>query len=154
MSPSPNDTVAFHLYHDNARKDRTRTSQACAEYNKLHQDCMPSVWNCMFKRIFDPTLPPGTIVTDAPTVLPPFRVDYGGRVSIHDTVYIDSNCGIANTPVTNVKIRKYCMVGPNVTISSAGPPLSPMDKERVPGTDLRDQQSRCNVSTSLARGSG
>ncbi|KAI1766293.1 trimeric LpxA-like protein [Hypoxylon sp. FL1150] len=128
---SPKHIVPFFPNEDGTRKDRKRTAQACAEYNKLHPDCMPSVRNCTFQRIFDPTLAPDAKVANAPTVLPPFHVDYGSGVSIDDTVYIDSNCRIVNTPITCVKIRKYCTIGPNVTVSSAGPPLSPIDEERL-----------------------
>lgn len=76
-------------------------------------------------------LKPETRIASAPTVLPPFHVDYGECVSIHHTVSIDSNCRIVDTPVANVVIRKYCIIGPNVTISSAGPPPSQLIEERL-----------------------
>ncbi|KAI1779300.1 trimeric LpxA-like protein [Hypoxylon cercidicola] len=121
-----NKAVAFHPTRDDVREKRQRAAQACAEYNSLSKHTRASLRNSAFMTIIRPELNPLTPTASAPTVLPPFHVDYGSRVSIHSTVSIDSNCRILDTPVADVVIRKYCTIGPNVTISSAGPPLVPM----------------------------
>ena len=58
-----------------------------------------------------------------PFVKSPIWMDYGLRVKIHPTTFINRFCTILDTPVADVVIGARCNVGPQVTIVSVGHPL-------------------------------
>jgi len=57
-----------------------------------------------------------TRMPDAPLVKPPIYMDYGLRVDIDSTTFINRGCTILDTPVGRIKIGKHCNIGPNVSI--------------------------------------
>jgi len=59
----------------------------------------------------DPSVQPS-----APLIKPPIYIDYGLRVFIAATAFINRNCTILDTPVADVRIGEHCNIGPNVSI--------------------------------------
>lgn len=55
-----------------------------------------------------------------PFVKPPFYVDYGLRVRIGGSTFINRSCMIMDTPVADVIIGERCNIGPNCCIVSVG----------------------------------
>ncbi len=53
-----------------------------------------------------------------PFVKPPFYVDYGLRVRIGGSTFINRNCMIMDTPTSDVIIGERCNIGPNCIIIS------------------------------------
>lgn len=58
-----------------------------------------------------------------PYIQTPVYIDYGLRVSIQPTTFINRNFTILDTPVADVKIGMGCSIGPGVTIISVGHPV-------------------------------
>ena len=52
----------------------------------------------------------------APFVKGPFRVDYGLRLYVAPTTFINRDCVICDTPVADIRIGEDCMIGPQVGI--------------------------------------
>lgn len=71
----------------------------------------------------DPTLKPA-----APFVKPPLHMDYGLRVRVGSTTFINRYCMILDTPVADVVIGERCNIGPHCAILSVGHPLG---RERI-----------------------
>ncbi|KAI3393354.1 hypothetical protein diail_4435 [Diaporthe ilicicola] len=74
--------------------------------------------------------PPITPVSGSPTPRPtipyikqPVYMDYGLRVQIAPTTFINRNCTILDTPVADVVIGEQCSLGPGVTIIGVGHPV-------------------------------
>lgn len=59
----------------------------------------------------------------APYVKGPIHVDYGLRLYIAPTTFINRNCFILDTPVADITIGEDCSIGPNVTIIGVGHPI-------------------------------
>lgn len=53
-----------------------------------------------------------------PFVKPPVNIDYGVRLHIGGSTFINRNCMIMDTPVADVVIGEGCDIGPNCTIVS------------------------------------
>lgn len=58
-----------------------------------------------------------------PYVKVPIHVDYGLRLRVAPTAFINRNCFILDTPVADVVIGEDCSIGPNVTIIGVGHPV-------------------------------
>ncbi|KAH6667066.1 trimeric LpxA-like protein [Plectosphaerella plurivora] len=58
----------------------------------------------------------------APFVKPPLTLDYGLRVYVAPTTFINRNCVILDTPVADVRIGENCNLGPDVSIFSVSHP--------------------------------
>lgn len=56
-------------------------------------------------------------------VVPPFYCEYGTHVSIGENAFININCVIID--VARVTIGDRCLIGPNVSIYTAGHPIHP-----------------------------
>ncbi|XDG08027.1 hypothetical protein ABKA04_007642 [Annulohypoxylon sp. FPYF3050] len=120
--------VAFNPNDDELRDSRTKCAKACAEYNSLKETVSSLERGNKFKNI----LSRSALHHAAPTkVQAPFHIDYGLRVFIHETAYIERNCTITDTPVADVKIGKYVSIGPNVSIVSAAPPPTKMNIDNL-----------------------
>ncbi|KAI1402602.1 trimeric LpxA-like protein [Hypoxylon fuscum] len=117
----------FDPNEDQYRQARSNCARICAEYNALDERTSTLTRERKLLEIIPPRHTFGKSLTFAPKVQPPFHVDYGRDVSIHHTTIISSNCKIVDTPVASITIGRYCWIGPNVTISSMGPPLRPVD---------------------------
>jgi acetyltransferase-like isoleucine patch superfamily enzyme len=61
-----------------------------------------------------------TLKAQTPFVKPPFYVDYGLRVRIGGSTFINRSCMIMDTPVADVIIGERCNIGPNCCIVSVG----------------------------------
>ncbi|KAI1088939.1 trimeric LpxA-like protein [Rostrohypoxylon terebratum] len=120
--------VAFNPNDDELRELHTRCIKACAEYNSLSGSASSLERGNKFKNI----LSQSAVHHAAPTkVQAGFHMDYGLRVFIHETAYIERRCTIVDTPVADVKIGKFVSIGPNVTIASAAPPPTKMNIENL-----------------------
>ncbi|XXH02703.1 hypothetical protein Hte_009087 [Hypoxylon texense] len=131
--PLSSKAVVFSPDEDEHTDMRKRAFRACAAFNSLTPDTKLTARNCAFLMTINPQMEAGTTVGLAPTVQQPFYVDYGTCVYIHHTANIGALCTIIDTPVAPVVIGKYCVIGHNVTIVSAGPPPSGLTEERVVG---------------------
>lgn len=61
---------------------------------------------------------------------PPLRTVWGGRnVHFGDYVYANFNLGLVDD--TNIYVGSHTMIGPNVTIATAGHPIIPCLREQV-----------------------
>ena len=70
-----------------------------------------------------------TLKAQTPFVKPPFHVDYGLRVRIGGSTFINRGCMIMDTPVADVTVGERCNLGPNCCIVSVGHAL--LAKERA-----------------------
>lgn len=52
----------------------------------------------------------------APFVKPPIYMDYGLRVRISPTAFVNRGCTILDTPTADIRIGRHCNIGPNVSI--------------------------------------
>ncbi|KAI2637732.1 trimeric LpxA-like protein [Hypomontagnella submonticulosa] len=111
--------VVFSPNEDEYRELRSRCAEVVARYNSLSPSA--SVTDCY--QIFKQMLPQ-CIFPPFTNVRIPFYVDYGLRVYIDNTAFIDRGCKIVDTPVADIRIGRHCWIGPNVTITSVGPPCS------------------------------
>ncbi|KAL7621119.1 hypothetical protein AAE478_008432 [Parahypoxylon ruwenzoriense] len=100
------------------QSEQVRCAEACAAFNSLGENTNSYNKTAAFLRIF-PSLDP---MSRAPTIKTPFYVEYGLRVDIHPSAFIDRGCKIFDTPVAKILISDGCSIGPDVTILSAGPP--------------------------------
>lgn len=73
-----------------------------------------------------------TLKATIPFVKPPLWVDYGTRLKVASTTFINRNCVILDTPVADLIIGERCNIGTNCTIVCVGrkfslsPSLSPL----------------------------
>ncbi|KAI2463063.1 trimeric LpxA-like protein [Annulohypoxylon bovei var. microspora] len=120
--------VAFDPNDDELREVRTTCAKACAEYNTTDETASSLERGNKFKNI----LSRSALHHAAPTkVQTPFYMEYGLRVFIHETAFIDRDCKIVDTPVADIKIGKYASIGPNVSIVSAAPPPTRINIENL-----------------------
>lgn len=59
-------------------------------------------------------------------ILPPFRCDYGSNIEVGNNFMANFNCTILD--VAKVKIGNDVLVGPNVSILTAGHPIHPVSR--------------------------
>jgi acetyltransferase-like isoleucine patch superfamily enzyme len=60
----------------------------------------------------------------APNIKTPIIIEYGLRLRIDPTVFINSNCTILDTPVADIVISKHAVIGPNVGIYGVSHPMA------------------------------
>lgn len=65
-----------------------------------------------------------SLKSQAPFVKPPFYVDYGLRVRVGASTFINRGCMIMDTPVADVVVGERCNIGPNCCIVSVGHALA------------------------------
>ncbi|KAM0421076.1 hypothetical protein ACHAPT_011147 [Fusarium lateritium] len=77
-------------------------------------------------------------VPSAPLIKTPVYLDYGLRVHVAPTAFINRNCIILDTPVADVRIGEHVNIGPNVTILSVGhiPSVDQHGKRLSNGSDV------------------
>lgn len=63
-----------------------------------------------------------------PYIKQPVYIDYGLRLHIAPTTFINRNCYIMDTPVADITIGERCMIGPNVSIIGIGHPVRYEDR--------------------------
>lgn len=64
-----------------------------------------------------------SLVPTAPFIKPPLHVDYGLRVRVGASTFINRYCMIMDTPVADVAIGERCNIGPHCAIISVGHPV-------------------------------
>ena len=130
--------IAYAGGNDDFRKARADCAAACRAYNEIPEDAPAEVRVAKFLAIVNPGFQiTGEVTTAeamyragaaaprplAPFVKTPIRMDYGRRVKISTTTFINYGCAILDTPVADVTVGENCMFGPNVTLASVGHPL-------------------------------
>ncbi len=63
-----------------------------------------------------------------PFVKPPFHADYGLRLRIGGSTFINRYAMILDTPVADIVIGERCKIGPHLCIAAAGHALSPIER--------------------------
>jgi hypothetical protein len=82
------------------------------------------------------------LIAKTPFVKPPLYVDYGIRLQVGGSTFINRGCIIMDTPVADVVIGEGCNVGPNCTIvgvtrKSPQPPSLPQPPGAAPEAACR-----------------
>jgi len=128
--------VAFPAGNDDFRAARDRCAQACRRFNDTPEDSPGELRSTRFLDIIRPgrdrsddpsaaithdmTFRNPTLKAQTPFVKPPFFVDYGLRVRIGGSTFINRGTMIMDTPVADVIIGERCNIGPNCCIVSVG----------------------------------
>ncbi|HEY4267422.1 MAG TPA: DapH/DapD/GlmU-related protein [Galbitalea sp.] len=60
------------------------------------------------------------------TIYPPFYCDYGLRISFGERVFVNQNCSFYD--MGGITIGDRTMIGPGVTLSTAGHPVDPSER--------------------------
>ncbi|KAL2268006.1 hypothetical protein VTJ83DRAFT_2852 [Remersonia thermophila] len=71
----------------------------------------------------DQTFTNPTLKARTPFVKPPVYVDYGVRLHVGGSTFINRNCTIMDTPVADVVIGERCNIGPNCVIVGVTHPV-------------------------------
>jgi len=153
-NPSPN-RVVFEAKNDGFRRARTRCALACEAFNKLPENVNAESKLAYWQEIVSPSWLSGDAKAELdsrvctavmgegddnptelfrqnmPGVKGPIHFDYGLRVYIHPTAFINRGCKILDTPCADIIIGKSTLIGPNVTITSVGHPLNPYERVHV-----------------------
>ncbi|KAK4185230.1 putative maltose O-acetyltransferase [Podospora australis] len=132
--------VAFPAGNQDFRDVRNRCSRACREFNNTPEDSVPNVrsqkWLDIVRPDRDRSLDASAAVTHdqtfgnaalkaaTPFVKPPVHIDYGVRLKVGGSTFINRGCMIMDTPVADVVIGEGCNIGPNCCIISVTHPLS------------------------------
>ncbi|KAK1782138.1 hypothetical protein QBC45DRAFT_6415 [Copromyces sp. CBS 386.78] len=135
--------VSFPAGLDDFRAARDRCAQACRRFNSMPEDATPDVRTSLFLDIIRParnrkedgaithdmTFREPTLKALTPFVKPPFFVDYGLRLRVGGSTFINRGCFIMDTPVADVTIGENCNIGPHCTLVSVGHPVHPEARE-------------------------
>ncbi|KAL0467588.1 trimeric LpxA-like protein [Neurospora intermedia] len=135
--------VSFPAGLDDFRAARDRCAHACRRFNSMPEDATPDVRTSLFLDIIRParnrkedgaithdmTFRDPTLKALTPFVKPPFFVDYGLRLQVGGSTFINRGCFIMDTPVADVTIGENCNIGPHCTLVSVGHPVHPEARE-------------------------
>nr|CDP29888.1 Putative protein of unknown function [Podospora anserina S mat+] len=137
--------VSFPAGQGDFRSVRNSCAAACRAFNSTPEDADVKVRGEKWLDIVKPNRPKkadgtsaeeGTMVTHdqaitnptlkatIPFVKPPLWVDYGTRLKVASTTFINRNCVILDTPVADLIIGERCNIGTNCTIVCVGHPVS------------------------------
>ncbi|KAM7210191.1 Trimeric LpxA-like protein [Rhypophila decipiens] len=133
--------VSFPAGNDDFRAARNYCAQACRQFNNTPEDAPPELRSSRWLDIIRPardrsaeSLTPAithdmtfrnpALKSQAPFVKPPFYVDYGLRVRVGASTFINRGCMIMDTPVADVVVGERCNIGPNCCIVSVGHALT------------------------------
>ncbi|KAL1835509.1 hypothetical protein VTJ49DRAFT_6582 [Mycothermus thermophilus] len=124
--------VIFPAGNSDFRAVRNRCARACREFNKTPDDAHPELRSQRWLDIVRPdrdrtedsalaithdqTFANPTLKARTPFVKPPVYVDYGVRLHVGGSTFINRNCTIMDTPVADVVIGERCNIGPNCVI--------------------------------------
>jgi len=73
----------------------------------------------------DQTFTNTNLIAKTPFVKPPIQIDYGSRLKVGGSTFINRGCMILDTPVADVVIGERCNIGPNCCIISVTRMLTP-----------------------------
>ncbi|KAK0714427.1 trimeric LpxA-like protein [Apiosordaria backusii] len=137
--------VAFPAGNNDFRRVRNSCAAACRAFNSTPEDADAKIRGEKWLDIVRPDRPKkedgtsaeeGTMVTHdqaisnptlkatIPFVKPPLWVDYGTRLRVASSTFINRNCVILDTPVADLIIGERCNIGTNCTIVCVGHPVS------------------------------
>ena len=71
---------------------------------------------------------------DDAILVPPFTADYGSHIFIGKNTFINMNACLLDT--ANIIIEDEVMLGPNVSLFTAGHPLREIERRQIPSTHL------------------
>lgn len=98
---------------------RKRAKALCYEYNQSHPDQKGKKQQILSK-LFN--------VSQKPYIEPDFYCDYGDNISLGRNFYANHHCTILDA--AKVTIGDNVLLGPNVTITTAGHPLEPSQRKQ------------------------
>ncbi|KAF7560831.1 hypothetical protein G7046_g3325 [Stylonectria norvegica] len=126
--------VYFQAGNDSFREARNKCSHAIRVFNDMGREAPAAQRVKAWKGVVNQGITNNTdelvtataeisfkdpsIVPSAPLVIAPIFMDYGLRVHIAPTAFINRSCTILDTPVADVYIGEHANIGPNVTIVS------------------------------------
>ncbi|KAK0671553.1 trimeric LpxA-like protein [Cercophora samala] len=137
--------VSFPAGEPDFRSVRNSCAAACRAFNSTPEDADAKIRGEKWLDIVKPKRPKkadgtsaeeGTMVTHdqaitnpalkatIPFIKPPLWVDYGTRLKVASTTFINRNCVILDTPVADLIIGERCNIGTNCTIVCVGHPVS------------------------------
>lgn len=96
-------------------RERLECKRKVYELNRLHPDQYEKIPG-LLKELFGKA-------SESVFIEPPFHCDYGYNIEIDENFFANYNCTILD--VAKVKIGKNVLLGPNVSIYTAGHPLHP-----------------------------
>ena len=96
-------------------RERLECKRKIYELNTLHPDQYEKIPE-LLKNLFGKT-------GESVFIEPPFHCDYGYNIEVGENFFANYNCTILD--VAKVKIGKNTLLGPNVSIYTAGHPLHP-----------------------------
>ncbi|KAK4247467.1 trimeric LpxA-like protein [Corynascus novoguineensis] len=131
--------VIFPAGNSDFRAVRNRCAQACREFNNTPDDADPEERSQKWLDIVRPdrdrtedrvlavthdqTFANPTLQAKTPFVKPPVYIDYGIRLHVGGSTFINRNCMIMDTPVADVVIGEGCNIGPNCCIIGVTHPV-------------------------------
>ncbi|KAK3690185.1 trimeric LpxA-like protein [Podospora appendiculata] len=136
--------IIFPAGNDDFRAARDRCAQACRRFNNTPEDASPDVRSSLWLDIVRPardlsssaemaithdmTFRNPALKARTPFVKPPFYADYGLRVRIAGSTFINRGCMIMDTPVADVVVGEGCNIGPNCCFVSVSHPSRPEER--------------------------
>ncbi|KAL2161091.1 hypothetical protein VTH06DRAFT_8804 [Thermothelomyces fergusii] len=131
--------VVFPAGNSDFRAVRNRCAQACRLFNSTPEDADPEERSQKWLDIVRPdrdrtedgvlaithdqTFSNPTLKAKTPFVKPPVFIDYGIRLHVGGSTFINRNCMIMDTPVADVVIGEGCNIGPNCCIVGVTHPV-------------------------------
>ncbi|AEO60463.1 hypothetical protein MYCTH_116629 [Thermothelomyces thermophilus ATCC 42464] len=131
--------VIFPAGNSDFRAVRNRCAQACRVFNSTPDDADPEERSQKWLDIVRPdrdraedgilavthdqTFADPTLKAKTPFVKPPVFIDYGIRLHVGGSTFINRNCMIMDTPVADVVIGEGCNIGPNCCIVGVTHPV-------------------------------
>ncbi|KAK4224289.1 trimeric LpxA-like protein [Podospora fimiseda] len=132
--------VSFPAGNQDFRNVRNEASRACREFNSTPEDATPLERSRKWLDIVNPnrdrskdsvvaithdqTFANTNLVAKTPFIKPPIQIDYGRRLKVGGSTFINRGCMILDTPVADVVIGERCNIGPNCCIISVTHPAS------------------------------
>ncbi|KAK4158872.1 trimeric LpxA-like protein [Cladorrhinum sp. PSN259] len=132
--------VSFPAGNQDFRNVRNEASRACREFNLTPEDAAPLERSRKWLDIVNPnrdrskdevvaithdqTFTNTNLVAKTPFIKPPIQIDYGSRLKVGGSTFINRGCMILDTPVADVVIGERCNIGPNCCIISVTHPPS------------------------------
>ncbi|KAK0713658.1 trimeric LpxA-like protein [Lasiosphaeria miniovina] len=141
--------VAFPAGNSDFRAVRNRCMQACRIFNETPEDAPPVVRSRLWLDIIRPVRDrsnDGTPIThdealsnpckkgkaQTPFVKPPFFADYGLRLAVGGSTFINRGCMIMDTPVADITIGRDCNIGPNCVLVGVSHEMQPQARLAEP----------------------
>ncbi|OLN81822.1 putative acetyltransferase [Colletotrichum chlorophyti] len=119
------DGVSYRVVNQDFTDALKRCARACEKYNHLPVSASLEQKTEAWHGIVAPVIPFQDPARPIPHIKAPVHIDYGLRVYVDPTAFINRGCIILDTPVADVRIGKGCAIGPNVGIYSVSHNLRP-----------------------------